>query len=923
MIDSPDPPENPAETGNNGSGEPPLGGGSGNFSFISIEEEMERSYLDYAMSVIVSRALPDVRDGLKPVHRRILYAMKEAGYDYSKPWRKSARIVGDVMGKYHPHGDSAIYDALVRMAQNFSMRLPLIDGQGNFGSMDGDPPAAMRYTEARLASVTSALLGDISADTVEFRPNYDGSTKEPEILPAVFPQLLVNGSTGIAVGMATSIPPHNLGEVIAACKLLVANPDASDDELYEVLPGPDFPTGASIMGRAAIRKIYATGNGSLKVRAEVQVEERSGGGRNLVVSEIPYQVNKSRLLERIAECVRGKIIKDISNIRDESDRHGVRVVIELKRGAIAELVLHNLHRFTPLETSVGVNLVALVNGRPELLNLRQILKEFLEFRENIIYRRTVHFLRQARQKAHRLIGLSVALANLDEIIALIRSSGDTQTARNRLCKKTWNAADVAAILRLAQDGEPPSVGAYKFSEEQANAILALRLQRLTALERDKIEADLKQTAAEIEEYLQILADRPKLLDLLVKEMDEINDKFADPRRTKLLEAEGEVDDEDLIERRQMIVTLTHRGYIKRTAQDVYRSQRRGGVGRAGMSLTDDDFVADLYGVNTHTMVLFFSSIGRVYSLKVYNLPELEPRTRGQPLVRLLSVEGDEKINILLPFTDDRRGEGSFVILATKGGMVRKSAAADFESVRRNGKKAIKFKTEGDRIVGADFATDADQVFLATRLGKAIRFKVSEMRTFSGLDTGGVRGIKLADGDSVISMAIIAAEAEAERLLLTVASNGFGKLSAAADYRSQHRGGVGLKNLNLTKSAEVVASLPAERKNEIMLITNEGQLLRCPLKGIRKIGRVTRGVTLQRLKEKERVISATVLSENDDELTADDGNANGNANGNGNGGNNNGKDETAAIATAEKETKPETETEKETKPETLGGKQGDD
>ena len=829
------------------------------FFLVSIEEEMERSYLDYAMSVIVSRALPDVRDGLKPVHRRILYAMKEAGYDYSKPWRKSARIVGDVMGKYHPHGDSAIYDALVRMAQDFSMRLPLIDGQGNFGSMDGDPPAAMRYTEARLASVTSALLGDIAADTVEFRPNYDGSAKEPEILPAVFPQLLINGSTGIAVGMATSIPPHNLGEVVDACKLLLNEPDVSDRELYKVLPGPDFPTGASIMGRAAIGGIYGSGSGSIKLRSEVRVEERPGG-RNLVITEIPYQVNKSRLLERIAECVRGKVVKDISNIRDESDRHGVRVVIELKKGAIAELALNKLYRLTPLESSIGVNLVALVGGRPELLSLRRILEEFLQFRENVVYRRTVCFLRRARRKAHRLIGLSVAIANLDEIIILIRTSGDVAAARKRLCERVWNAEAASPILTLAEDDGPPSAAAYKLSQEQADAILGLRLQKLTALERGKIAEELRQLGDEIKGYLKILGNRRNLLDLIIGEMDELREKFATPRRTKLLDAEGEVDDEDLIERRQMVVTLTHRGYIKRTAQDVYRSQRRGGVGRAGMSLTDNDFVADLYVVNTHTTVLFFSSIGKVYSLKVYNLPELEPRTRGRPLVRLLSVESDEKINILLPFTDNRLGEGSFIILATKGGLVRKSAAAEFDSVRRSGKKAMKFKNEGDRVVGAAFAKDRDQVFLATRFGKAIRFAVGELRTFGGLNTGGVKGINLAKGDEVVSMAIITAEVGTEKLLLTVASNGLGKLSAAEDYRPQRRGGSGLKNLNLAASAEVVATVPVERSGGIMLITNEGQLLRCPLKGIRRLKRITRGVTLQRLRKKEKVISATAIPE---------------------------------------------------------------
>ena len=826
---------------------------------IHLEEEMERSYLDYAMSVIVARALPDVRDGLKPVHRRILYAMKEAGYDHTKPWRKSARIVGDVMGKYHPHGDSAIYDALVRMAQNFSMRLPLIDGQGNFGSMDGDPAAAMRYTEARLGAITTALLGDIGSATVDFRPNYDGSTKEPEVLPACFPQLLVNGSTGIAVGMATSIPPHNLGEVLDACILLINNPDASNQDIYKVLPAPDFPTGAKILGTDAIKAIYEKGNGSIKVRAEIKTER---DGSDLVITEIPYQVNKSRLLERIAECVRDKTIGDISHIRDESDRHGVRVVLELKRGALDSLVLNKLYRHTPLETSIGINLVALHKGAPGVMSLREMLTAFLEFRENVIYRRTVYFLRQARSKAHKLIGLSVALANIDEVIALIRSCGDTESARQKLCGRKWNAKQIASILALAVDGEPPPADAYILSEEQANAILALRLQRLTALERDKIEEDLKQTSAQITEYLEILGNRQKLLGIMATEMEEIKAKFANPRRTELLAFEGTMADEDLIERKQMIVTLTHRGYIKRTAQDTYRSQRRGGVGRTGMVTADNDFVVDVYGVNTHTMVLFFSSIGKVYSLKVYNLPELEPRAKGQPLVRLLSVEGDEKINILLPFTEDKKD--GFIILATKYGFVRKSSAGDFEAVRRNGKKAIKFKSDQDCIVGAAFAKDSDDVFLATRLGKSIRFNVSGLRTFSGLDTGGVRGINLAEGDWVISMAIISSK---EELLLTAASNGLGKLSSAEDYRTQARGGKGIKNLNLAKNAEVVASLQVERQSDIMLITNEGQLLRCPLKDVRKTGRVTRGVKLLNIKdsleESSKVISVARISEQDE------------------------------------------------------------
>ncbi len=859
MSDNPaDSPRTPPAS--NGAGAPP----PADLSRVSIEEEMERSYLDYAMSVIVSRALPDVRDGLKPVHRRILYAMKEAGYDHTKPWRKSARIVGDVMGKYHPHGDSAIYDALVRLAQDFSMRLPLIDGQGNFGSMDGDPPAAMRYTEARLASVTTALLGDINADTVDFRPNYDGSAKEPEILPAVFPQLLVNGSTGIAVGMATSIPPHNLGEIIDACKLLINDPDVDDGELYKILPGPDFPTGAAILGRGRIARIYSGGNGSLRVRAEVETEERQGGGQNLVVGEIPYQVNKSRLLERIAECVRDKTIGDISNIRDESDRHGVRVVVELKRGAAAELTLNQLYRFTPLETSIGVNLVALVNGRPELLTLRQILREFLQFRENVVHRRTVFFLRRARSKAHQLIGLSVALANLDEVISLIRKSGDTAIARRKLCEKTWDASTVASILALAEGGKSPKAKTYKLSEEQANAILALRLQKLTALERDKIEQELSQTVAEIKSYLAILGERRKLLELIIAEMDELKEKFATPRRTKLLEAEGDVEDEDLIERRQMVVTMTHRGYIKRTAQDTYRTQKRGGVGRKGMSLGDEDFVADLYVVNTHTTVLFFSSIGKVYSLKVYNLPEMEPRTRGRPLVRLLAVEGEEKINTLLPFTEEHKGEEWFIILSTRNGLVRKSAAAAFESVRRNGKRAISFKNADDKVVGAAFARNKDQVFLATRLGKAIKFKVEDLRTFGGLNTSGVRGVKVTEGDEVVSMAVIEADAEKESLILTVASNGLGKLSTAADYRPQNRGGVGLKNLQLVKGAEVVASLPVDEDGEIMLITDKGQLMRSPLKGIRTLGRITRGVKLKAMSKEERVISATAISKQEDE-----------------------------------------------------------
>ena len=897
---------------------------------VTIEEEMRRSYLDYAMSVIVSRALPDARDGLKPVHRRILYAMKEGGYDHNKPFRKSARVVGDVMGKYHPHGDQAIYDAMVRMAQLFSMRLPLLEGQGNFGSMDGDRAAAMRYTETRLALTAHSLLEDIDKDTVDFQPNYDNSMEEPSVLPAQFPNLLVNGAGGIAVGMATNIPPHNLGEVIDACCACIDDPEISIEDLMAHVKGPDFPTGGIILGQAGIRSAFRTGRGSVIIRSKTEIEEIRKDREAIVVTEIPYQVNKSRLVERIAEVARDKLVEGIADLRDESDRHGVRVVIEIKRDAIAEVVLNQLFRHTPLQSSFGVNMLALIGGRPMMLNLKDALVAFIEFREEVITRRTIFELDKARKRAHTLVGLALAVANLDAMIKLIRQAKDPAVAKEKMLAQAWPAQEITSLIALID--EPGRAvdeeGNYRLSEIQAKAILDLRLHRLTGLERDKIAGELKEVVDQIASHLEVLGSRELLLKILRDELVEIRTTFGDDRRTAIQEGEFEQDDEDLIQPEDMVVTVSHGGYVKRVPLSAYRAQRRGGKGRAGMSTREEDFVSQVFVVNTHTPVLFFSSRGMVYKLKVYKLPQGSPQSRGKAMVNLLPLSEGETISTLMPLPEDESSWGDmFIMFATASGNIRRNRLSDFTNVMANGKIAMKLK-EDDRLIGVHTCSEIENVLLSTRLGKSIRFPVTDSRVFSGRSSAGVRGVRLGKGDEVINMTIlhhadfeieernaylryanaqrrsendgengdeeatsgedrreskrdsddrrqetrddlpvlsearIAEMAEAEEFILIVSEKGFGKRSSAFEYRVMKRGGQGVANMDLTEKtgASVVASFPVGENDHIMLVTDGGKLIRCPVHDIRIAGRKTQGVTLFKVAEDEKVVSVAWLAE---------------------------------------------------------------
>lgn len=879
---------------------------------VSLEDEMKKSYLDYAMSVIVSRALPDARDGLKPVHRRILYAMREGGYTSDKPYRKSARIVGDVMGQYHPHGDSAIYDSLVRMAQDFSLRLLLVDGQGNFGSMDGDPPAAMRYTEARLAKAAEAMLDDIDKDTVDFQPNYDESTSEPSVLPSRIPNLLVNGAGGIAVGMATNIPPHNLNEVIDACCAFVDNPEISNEELIGFIPGPDFPTGGQILGRNGIRSAYMTGNGSVTVRAKTSIENIREKREAIIVHEVPYQVNKGRLLERLGEVAREKIVEGIAEVRDESDRDGVRIVIELRREAVADVVLNQLFRHTALQTSFGCNMVALDHGRPRTMLLRDMIVAFIKFREEVIARRTAFELGKARDRAHVLAGLAIAVANIDDVIALIRAAKDPSEAREGLMARNWPARDVAPLIALIDDPEYPVLedGTYKMSEAQAKAILDLRLHRLTGLERDKIGEELRGIAAKITEYLEILASRERLLDVLRSELLEMKERFGSPRRTELVESEFEVDIEALIQREDMVVTITHGGYVKRVPLATYRAQRRGGKGRAGMQTKEEDFVSELFIASTHTPILFFTTRGIVYKLKVWQLPLGTPQARGKAMVNILPLQPGESISVVMRLPEDESAwENLDVMFATSEGGVRRNRLSDFGNIRSSGLIAMKLEGE-EQLVSVKVCKDGEDVMLATRLGKAIRFPVSDVRVFSGRTSTGVRGVRLATGkdDAVISMSILrhveatpeertaylkAANAmrggdedgmeieggdidlsedrfrelaAREQFLLTATSGGFGKRTSAYEYRLSGRGGQGVANMGLTKKngGEVVATFPVTEDHHLMLVTDGGQLIRIPARDIRLTGRAAQGVTLFRVGEGEKVVSVAWLVEESEE-----------------------------------------------------------
>jgi DNA gyrase subunit A len=882
---------------------------------ISITEEMKRSYLDYAMSVIVARALPDACDGLKPVHRRILYSMYENGYEWNKEYRKSARVVGDVIGKYHPHGDQAVYDALVRMAQDFSLRLPLIDGQGNFGSVDGDAPAAMRYTEVRLERVAGTLVEDIDKDTVDFQPNYDGMEQEPAVLPARFPNLLVNGAGGIAVGMATNIPPHNLGEVVDACIALIDDPALSIDDLIAIIPGPDFPTGGIILGRQGIRAAYHLGRGSIVMRGKVEFETLRGEREAIVVSEIPYQVNKAHLVERIGELVRDKKIEGIGALRDESDRHGYRVVIELRRDAVPDVVLNQLYRFTALQSSFGANMVALEGGRPQVMNVKDLLASFIAFREEVVYRRTKHLLGKARDRAHVLVGLAIAVANIDAVIKLIRGAKDANEARDELMARDWPARDVAAMVTLIDD--PRHVvsreGATRLSAEQAKAILDLRLQRLTALGRDEIKADLDKLAAEIADYLDILRSRTRIQAIIKQELTAIKNEFATPRRTVIVDQEGEMEDEDLIQREDMVVTVSHAGYVKRVPLSTYRSQKRGGKGRAGMQTREEDFVTRLFVASTHTPVLFFSSRGQVYKEKVWRLPQAAPQARGKALINILPLEQGENITTIMPLPEDESTWDRLdVMFASTRGTVRRNKLSDFADVRRSGIIAMKLD-EGDAIVDVQICTENDDVLLTSAAGQCIRFAVNDVRVFQGRTSMGVRGINMADGDKLISLSILRhveataeeraaylkrasavrrgdgngdesgvdqEEAEgaielgesryvemsaAEQFVLTISEKGFGKRTSSYEYRTTGRGGKGIVAMAITeKNGRLVASFPVEESDQIMLVTDGGQLIRCPVDGIRIAGRATQGVIVFSTAEGERVASVERLTEESQE-----------------------------------------------------------
>jgi len=877
---------------------------------VSILDEMKRSYLDYAMSVIVARALPDARDGLKPVHRRILYSMYEQGHTPDKKYVKSARVVGDVIGKYHPHGDQSIYDAMVRMAQDFSMRLPLIDGQGNFGSVDGDPPAAYRYTEARLTKSALAVLGDIDKDTVDFQANYDGSETEPRVLPAKFPNLLVNGAGGIAVGMATNIPPHNLGEVIDACVALIDNPALTIEELINIIPGPDFPTGGIILGRQGIRSAYHLGRGSIVMRGKVRIEPYGKDREAIIISEIPYQVNKANMVERISDLQREKKIDGIAALRDESDRDGYRVVIEVKRDTMAEVVLNQLYRFTPLQSNFAANMLALDSGRPQVMNLKDMLTLFIAFREQVITRRTKFLLNKARDRAHILVGLAIAVANIDEIIHVIRTSPDPNTAREILMSRDWQAKDVAAMITLIDDPRHRLAedGTARLSMEQAKSILELRLARLTALGREEISEELDKLALEISDYLDILRSRARVQTIIKTELAEVKDQFATPRRTVIIEHEDEVEDEDLIQREDMVVTVSHAGYVKRVPLSTYRAQRRGGKGRSGMQTRDEDFVSRLFVASTHTPVLFFSSRGQVYKEKVWRLPVAPPNGRGKALINILPLEQGERITTIMPLPEDESSWANLdVMFATTGGTVRRNKLSDFVDVRRSGIIAMKLD-EDESIVDVQICTEHDDVLLTAAGGQCIRFPVTDVRVFQGRTSMGVRGIALPEKDRLISLTILRhmdADAEeraaylrranavrrggveeeagtdsedasgaielgeqryvemsaSEQFVLTISENGYGKRSSSFEYRTTGRGGKGIVAMSVNdRNGKLVASFPVEDSDQIMLVTDKGQLIRCPVEGIRIAGRSTQGVIVFDTAEDEHVVSVEHIGE---------------------------------------------------------------
>ncbi|WP_244270230.1 DNA gyrase subunit A [Leisingera aquaemixtae] len=881
---------------------------------VSIEAEMRNSYLDYAMSVIVSRAIPDLRDGLKPVHRRILYAMHESGNTHDKAYRKSARPVGDVMGKYHPHGDSAIYDALVRMAQDFSMSLPLLDGQGNFGSMDGDNPAAMRYTEVRMDKPAAALLADIEKETVNFQDNYDGKDREPTVLPARFPNMLVNGAGGIAVGMATNIPPHNLGEVVDATLALIEDPDLTSEQLIEYIPGPDFPTGALMLGRAGARKAYLEGRGSVIIRAKTRVEEIRKDRYAIVVDEIPYQVNKAAMIEKIAEQVREKKIEGVAHVQDESDRNGVRVVVELKRDATPEVVLNQLYRFTPMQTYFGCNMLALNGGRPEQLTLRRFLTSFIDFREDVVARRTAHLLRKARERSHILCGLAVAVTNIDEIVTTIRQSADAAEAREKLMTRRWPAQPIFEYIALIDDPTHTANddGTYNLSEAQARAILELRLQRLTQIGVKEVTDELEELAGKIKDYLEILSSRERIMGIISDELREVRDNFAVPRRTEIVDWSGDMEDEDLIEREDMVVTVTSGGWIKRTPLADFRAQKRGGKGLSGMQTKEEDVVTTLFVANTHTQLLFFTTDGMVYKLKTWRLPQSGRTGKGKAIVNILPIPTGVSIAAIMPVdVPDEEWENLQVVFATSGGDVRRNRLSDFTNVRRNGKIAMKLPEDGSvKLVNVRICSEDDDVMLFTNSGRAIRFRSTDVRVFNSRESTGVRGIRLTGEDSVVSMSVIrhskytpeqrtaylkmrramagltddaettdedapedpnfstelyAEMSAAENLILTITAGGSGKLSSSHDYPVRGRGGMGVTAMDKAmRGGEIVASFPVELDDQIMLATSKGQSIRVPVDGISFRSRSAGGVRVFNTGKGEEVVSVAWIAENGEE-----------------------------------------------------------
>ncbi|MBL3704492.1 DNA gyrase subunit A [Sulfitobacter sp. BDSS02] len=886
---------------------------------VSIESEMRTSYLDYAMSVIVSRAIPDLRDGLKPVHRRILYAMHETNNAHDKPYRKSARPVGDVMGKYHPHGDSAIYDALVRMAQPFSMSLPLLDGQGNFGSMDGDNAAAMRYTEVRMDKPAAYLLADIDKETVDFQDNYDGKDREPTVLPARFPNMLVNGAGGIAVGMATNIPPHNLGEVIDACLALIEDPDLTSEQLIDYIPGPDFPTGGIMLGRSGARKAYLEGRGSVIIRAKTRIEEIRKDRWAIVIDEIPYQVNKASMIEKIAEAAREKRLEGIAHVQDESDRNGVRVVVELKRDATAEVVLNQLFRFTPMQTSFGCNMLALNGGRPETLTLRRFLTSFIDFREDVVARRTAYELRKARERSHILCGLAVAVSNVDEVVATIRASADAAEAREKLMTRRWPAAEIAGYIRLIDDPSHTmnEDGTYNLSEIQARAILELRLQRLTQLGVKEVTDELEELAGKIKEYLEILGSRDRIMGIISDELKEVRDLFAVPRRTEIVDWSGDMEDEDLIERADMVVTVTSGGYIKRTPLADFRAQKRGGKGVSGGGLKEDDVVTTLFVANTHTQLLFFTTEGMVYKLKTWRLPQGGRTSKGKAIVNILPIPTGVSIAAIMPVDrDEKEWDDLQIMFATSAGDVRRNALSDFTNVMRNGKIAMDLP-EGVELVNARIASEDDDVMLVTDSGRAIRFRSTDVRVFKGRKSTGVRGIRLTNGDRVVSMSIIrhfeatpderasylkmrrlmagvtendsesdedggnedstlpqeryAEMSAAENLILTITAKGSGKLSSSHDYPLRGRGGMGVMAMDKAmRGGDLVASFPVDLEDQIMLATSRGQSIRVPVKGISFRSRSAGGVRVFNTAKGEEVVSVAWIAESEEDDATDEG-----------------------------------------------------